>query len=461
MVRSIHSRLLFWLMFPLTIVAAIVAIETFVSSKNTSNTLHDKTLLAASLAISENVIASNGNLIADEVLEVLTETLGEKYFYHLLGPDNAFAVGFSGYPRLPEGAKIGDNIPYFYDGVHQGEPVRVVTIRQFLTGRQLNGLSTITTWQRITQRRQLTLELFSRSLLRLLLLVVAAGLIVGWAVSRGLRPLSNLQNAIDSRTPYDLTPIKRKMPKELSGIVGSMNDLFYRVARSKSNRERFIGDAAHQLRNPIAAIKVQAETAIISKGKNIQKDGLEKIIKTTNQTGKLIEQMLASASAQAMDIESGTVFELTKMVGDVTREMAPKALAKELEISFEAEGGNKVFQIKGKELLLREAVINLIDNAIKYNEEKSKISVSISLSEVPNYVDVSISDEGIMLDDEQFLKYSQPFSTGENTNSGSGLGLSVAKDIAKSHGGWLKVSPKTDSKGKAISLVLPIVKFDN
>ena len=244
---SIRSRLLMWLMVPLALVAAAVSVETFLSAQRLSHDLHDRTLLAAMLAISENVVASNGTLLADETLDVLTDNLGDQYFYHVAGPANAFVTGYSGFPRLPAGEELIDGQPVFYDGVHLGNDVRVIALRQLLVGRELNGLTTITAWQQVTQRDRMTLEIFSRSLIRLALLVLSAGAIVWFAVAFGMRPMRDLRRAIDSRSPYDLTPIKRPMPTELSGIVNSMNDLFARVARSKSNRERFIGDAAHQL----------------------------------------------------------------------------------------------------------------------------------------------------------------------------------------------------------------------
>ena len=447
--NSIRLKLMLWLLLPLCAIAAIVSLETFYSSRKISNDLSDRTLLAASLTILENVISSNGSLLADATLDTLTENLGDRFFYHVRGPGGAFVTGYSGYPRPPVETNLKIGEPHFYDGVHLGEPVRVALLQRDLTGREFNGLTTITTWQRTTQRSTLTLRLFAQSLFRLVLLVLAAGAIVWFAIRMGLRPLIQLQSAIDRRTPHDLTPIKRAMPRELAGITKSMNDLFARVARSKSNRERFIGDAAHQLRNPVAAIKVQAQAALESQKKSDMQSGLQQIIDVSNSSNDMINQMLAGASAHAMDRSQDKTFDFSAMLQRILALAAPSAFAKNQEISL--EGAEKPIHFNGNETLLQEAVGNLINNAIRYNQEDTLIEVQLSQSKTG--VTVAVEDRGRSFSSEEFLQLTQPFTTGNTGASGSGLGLSIAKDIAKSHGGHLTIEKRNE--GKAICIVLP------
>ncbi len=447
---SIRRRLLLWLIIPLTAVAVIVSIETFVSAQKISNDLHDKTLLAAMLTISENVVASNGTLLAEQTLKVLTENLGDEFFYHVLGPNGAFVTGYSGYPRLPEDIKLEDGVPIFYDGIYQGNTVRVTTMRQLLSGRDLNGWTTITTWQETTQRADLTLSLFGRSLIRLAALVIAAGVIVWFAVTQGLQPLRRLQQAIDSRTPLDLTPIKRQMPIELKGIVASMNDLFARVARSKANRERFIGDAAHQLRNPIAALKVQAEVALQAKDGKARNQSLQQVVNVSDQTSELVSQMLTNARANAIEKDAGETFDLSELTLDAARSVAPKAIEKDQDFSTDVAEG---ICLKGDKVLIREAIVNLMDNAVKYSPRQAKVSISLVLKE--NEISIEISDDGSPISDEAFFQYCQPFYTDDSAHSGSGLGLAIAKDVSANHGGYLVNKADEDGRGKTISIILP------
>lgn len=449
--NSIRSRLLLLLIVPLSFVAALVSMETFYSSRQISKDLNDRTLLAAMLTISENVIASNGTLLADAALQTLTENLGDQFFYHVRGPDGAFVTGYSGYPRPLGEIEPQEGVPIFYDGVHLGSTVRVVRMRQLLQNRELDGVTTITTWQKTTKRRDLTLELFSRSLIRLVLLVLAAGTIVWFAVSYGLRPIARLQSAIDQRTPYDLNPIRRRMPVELSGIVRSMNELFARVARSKRNRERFIGDAAHQLRNPIAAIKVQAQTGLDTNTKSAMQSGLSNIVEVADQSSVMVDKMLSGAVAHALDKDQQDKFDLSAMVVEICQATAPGAFDKDMELSLSADAGP--ISVVGNEVLLREALTNLIDNAIQHNDPKTNIEVA--LSQNSDHIILSVCDSGIMFSEEEFLLHTQPFFTGISPNPGSGLGLSIAKDIAKSHGGYLVSEAMENGGGKRISIVLP------
>lgn len=454
--NSIRTRLLIWLLIPLSAVAALVSLETFYSAQRLSKDLHDRTLLAAMLTLSENIVASSGSLLAENTLEMLTENLGDEFFYYVKGPESAFVTGYSGFPRFPEGMALTDEIPIFYDGQYNGRQVRVTALRQFLSGRELNGLTTIITWQNTTTRDELTLSLFTRSLLRLIAVVLAAGAIVWFAVSRGLRPMNELQNAIENRSPHDLTPIKRSMPVELSGIVGSMNALFQRVGRSKRNREQFIGNAAHQLRNPVAAIKVQAQAALASGNKNDFQLALDEIVKTGDDTGKMINQMLSSASAHALSNENMKAFDIVRTVTDATQATAAAALEKGQEISLDLQ--LETLPFLGHEVLIREAIVNLIDNAIRHNDCENKIGVSLALDRTDHMIDIGVTDTGKPFNEEMLIALSQPFATGEQTSSGSGLGLSLAKDVAKSHGGFLEISKSASNevaKGKTISIKLP------
>ncbi|MEM7073298.1 MAG: HAMP domain-containing sensor histidine kinase, partial [Pseudomonadota bacterium] len=320
----------------------------------------------------------------------------------------------------------------------------------------------------------LTLNLFIRSLARLVMLVMAAGAIVWFAVSAGLRPLTSLQAAIDQRTPHDLNPIRRAMPIELKGIVGSMNKLFERVALSKKNRERFIGDAAHQLRNPIAAIKTQAETALETNSLGAVKAGLTQILGVANHSAAMINKMLSGASAYALELEQQGVSNLVAMVKQTTSDLAKDAFDNNQEISFSKREDHIPF--RGNLVLLGEAVRNLISNAIMHNPAGTVIEVGIEAGieagietsiktgieagalGSPDHIEIYVADTGKAFDGERFALLTQPFMTGSFTtghhHSGSGLGLSIAKDIAKAHGGELIYKPLPEG-GKRIAIILP------
>ncbi len=438
-------------MLPLALVAALVAVETFFHARKVSSDLNDRTLLAASLTILEHVISSNGSLLAEATLESLTDSLGDQFFYHVRGPDGAFVTGYSGYPRpIVESPTLLR--PVFYDGEHLGEAVRAVQILRDLTDRELNGITTITTWQRLSQRGELTFSLFARSVLRLVLLSLIAGIIVWFAVKVGMRPLAKLQASIDKRSAFALSPIQQEVPVELSGIVHSMNTLLDRVARSKKNRERFIGDAAHQLRNPIAAIKIQAQSSLENESGEEMRAGLRQILAVSNKSALMVNKMLSSARAHAMDAGQLTRFDLNELINEKAMELAPLAFdcAQEFSVSSSA----KHISIEGNRTLLGEAIGNLIHNAIQHNVAGATLSVSTQVSETKGSVEVLVSDDGEPISDEHFLQLTQPFRTDGIDQSGSGLGLSIAKDVARMHQGELQA--RSRGTGKSIVLRFPM-----
>ncbi|MFK7858217.1 MAG: sensor histidine kinase [Granulosicoccus sp.] len=431
--KSIRTVLTATLILPLGMVAALMAIETFYSARKVSAELNDRTLLAASLTILEHVISSNGSLLADATLDTLTETLGDLFFYHVRGPNGAFVTGYSQYPRLTKSDSFDSKLPVFYDGLHRGEPVRVVQMRRDLTDRELNGITTITVWQRTTQRHELTLSLFTRSLLRLLLLLLLAGIIVWFAVKVGLRPLARLQKSIDNRSDFALSPIRQFVPVELKGIVESMNTLLDRVAKSKSNRERFIGDAAHQLRNPIAAIKVQAEASLESDKPTVMRASLQQILEVSDKSAIMVDKLLSGVSAYALDDSHYREFDLSCLVRERASDLAPSAFDKGHEFSIVGTTESRFYT--GHETLLGEAVSNLIHNAIQHNDPYTTISISMLVPENQNVIEIAVNDRGQAFSNDEFNELTQPFRTQGKDQSGSGLGLSIAKDIARMHNG--------------------------
>ncbi len=451
-VHSIRTRLLLLLLIPLSLIAVIEALETFLTSRKTADELYDKTLLAVMFTVSENVLASNGDLLSENVLEVLTENLGDQFFYHVAGPDNVFVTGYTGYPPPPPGTELEGGIPLFYDGHYKGRPVRVVTIRQLISERNLNGWITVTAWQSINSREALSFRLFGQSLLRLGLLVASAGLIVWFAVRIGLKPLQNLQNAVEKRSSSDLSPIRRSVPVEVQSLVQSMNALFRKVQQSIDLRERFIADAAHQLRNPIAGLKAQAEVAANAKTPEDMQERIGDIVTASDRMGRLVNQLLTSAkihSAQS-GAESQEPFDLVEATREVARRFVPKAMKRNQSLEFLA-GGEPVL-VTANRTLIEEAISNLIDNALAHNPAKTQVTVDVSAQEETAVA--SVEDNGIGIAEADIDKVLEPFVNGAAATSGSGLGLAIARDVMQQHGGEIQLAPSRKGQGLRSEILL-------
>ena len=451
-VHAIRTRLVLLLLIPLSLIAVVASLETFLTSRKTADELYDKTLLAVMFTVSENVLASNGDLLSENVLEVLTENLGDQFFYHVAGPGNVFVTGYAGYPPLPPDVELEGGLPHFYDGNYQGKPVRVVTIRQLISERNLNGWITVTAWQSINTREALSYRLFGQSLLRLGLLVASAGLIVWFAVRIGLKPLRNLQDAVEKRSSSDLSPIRRSVPIEVQSLVQSMNALFGKVQQSIDLRERFIADAAHQLRNPIAGLKAQAEVAANAKTREDMRDRVGDIVTSSDRMSRLVNQLLTSAKIHSVQsgTESREAFDLVETTREVARRFVPKAMKRNQSLEF-LSAENPVV-VTANKTLIEEAISNLIDNALAHNPEKTRVTVDVAANDVA--VIASVEDDGVGIADADFEKVLEPFVNGVTSTSGSGLGLAIARDVMEQHGGEIQLAPSSKGKGLRSEITL-------
>ncbi len=450
---SLRTRLLLWLVGPLSLIAALEASQTYVTAQSISNRLYDKTLLAVMFTVAENVLASNGDLLSENVLEVLTENLGDQLFYHVAGPDNKFVTGYSGYPRPPADVRLRGGIPVYYDGTHQGDPVRVVAIRQLVSGRDLNGWITVTTWQTVTRRQALSLQLFGQSLVRLAILVCAAGLIAWFAVRTGLKPLDRLQDAVTRRSPSDLAPIGQAVPVEVRRLVDAMNVLFDQLRAAAEARERFIADAAHQLRNPIAALRAQAEVARDARTPEEMRRRIDGIVDSAGRSGRLVNQLLTRARTAAAPADGRVerdVFDLVGITRRTAEEHAPQALKRGHDFSFETCGDR--LPVRGNGTLVGEAIANLIDNAIVHNPPGTTVAVAVHHRSCGRAA-VVVEDDGTGIPAAARSKVLEPFVSLNSGAAGSGLGLSIVNDIARRHGADLTATPGADGRGSRFELV--------
>lgn len=451
-IDSIRTRLLLLLVVPLSLLACVVSVETYFSLTHTSNELHDRTLQTVLITLSEHMLANDDELVAENLLEVLTETLGDQFFYHFAGPENAWVIGYAAVPQRPSGVDPISGKVVFYDGVYQGDPVRAVVLRQLAQVRDASGWTTLTVWQRIKKRRALALQLFTESLLRLALLVGAAALIAWWAVSRGLRPLDDLRDAVEIRSPDDLSPIRRRVPTELRPVSHAMNTLFQRVLNAGQARERLIGDAAHQLRNPVAALHTQAQNVVAAMTVDEARSRAKALVESTSRLTRLVDQMLSSARSNSGEINTNETVEIVALAAHVARDHGGRAVAKGQELSFETRH-DEVF-VPGNAELLRELFANLVDNAIRHNDRGISIVVGVRMH--TSHVELFVADTGAAFDDHKLEEYIAPFRTGGAESAGSGLGLSIVADIVRLHEGTLTVRSRLGCAGKTLLVTLPL-----
>ncbi len=450
-VRSLHARLLVVIIVPVLLVAAILTVIRYYEVRQTTQQIYDTSLLSIAHVIARDVVLNQGDLLAERLLETLTDALGDQVFYHIVS-DQAPPL-LSGYTPQPIAENNTGDIrtPVFFDSEFRNQLVRAVSFREYFTTNAMTGSVTVTVWQNTGQREHLTLVLAGRGLITLILVILATGFLVWFGVSYGLKPLLDLQLAIEKRSPDDLSPIKRAVPREVSSLLAATNNLFGQVRNSFAEKDAFIANAAHQLRNPIAGLLSQAEAAERTNDNRQLKERVRDVAEAARRTARLTQQLLSMERvSQGNTLENPESFDIVNLVQEHLANVAARALKQGVKLSLTHE--EKTILVRGNAILIGEALDNLLDNALRYGSDAgSKIETTIGRSD--NTVTVSIVDNGAGIEEALLGTVFERFTRGaEDGSDGCGLGLAIAQSIVVKHGGDLQLNSSALGTEACISL---------
>jgi two-component system OmpR family sensor kinase len=279
--------------------------------------------------------------------------------------------------------------------------------------------------------------------------------ILGWSiVGRALAPLERLAGSIGSRTPAALDPIGESgVPEEALPLVRSINDLLGRLASALGAQRAFVADAAHELRTPLAALKLQAQLVERAGSPAERAMAMADLHAGLERATRLVQQLLALARAEP-DAASSVEFEPVKLAELVAQTVADHALvaeARRIDLGATGAGPNEV--VRGELPSLRTLLANLVDNAIRYTPEGGRVDVSTGVAEGRPFLQVTDSGPGIPSEERErvFDRFHRPSGT---PGSGSGLGLAIVKAIARRHGATVALQDAAGG-GLAVRVVFP------
>ncbi|HEX7646704.1 MAG TPA: sensor histidine kinase N-terminal domain-containing protein [Noviherbaspirillum sp.] len=458
---SLRGQLLRWLLVPLAILVVIDAVSVYQNALAAADQAYDRSLLASTRALAERVSIADGRVVADVPYVALdsfeTDTLGRLY-YKVTGLKGETVSGYDDLPPLPKNVKRSEAYPalvYFYSADYHGEPVRIAALYQPVYDDSMRGIALIQVGESREARRDLSRSILIDTLWRQAVLVCAAALLVWFAVRFVLRPLMQLKAAVEKREPTDLSDFDpQQVHKEVRPLVAAMNGYMARLEKLISGQRRFIADASHQLRTPLTVLKTQAELALRENDPAAMRDIVEGIARTTDATVHLANRLLTLARAGHGAAEGDHEYlSLVDTVRQVALELAQQAVAKDIDLSLESDDEVRV---RGNALLLHELVANLIDNAIRYTPAGGTIVLRVRGGERP-MLEVEDSGPGIPPADRE--KVFAPFyraSSAQAVNAqGSGLGLTIVRDIAAAHGAEVKLFNGAQGRGLRVMAVFP------
>lgn len=457
-VASLRIRLLLWLLLPGLVLATGLLTKNYLTIKEVADRIQDRLLVALAVTISEYAIYSSGDLLSRDVELLLAQFTREDTYYRVIGPDGAFVTGHEALPSPPT-TSIEPGVPYFYDAEYLGEEVRAVRLEYLVSGPELQGWVIIDVTQTRRERDNLVRSELVGSSTDFIVLMILGGVFAWIGVTRGLAPLGRLRQAIRRRSPDDLRPIEHAMPKEVSEVVQALNGLLMRLARSISANQRFIADASHQLRTPLATVQAEAEWAHRHAGTAADRAAIDRILSETRQTTRLVGQLLnlARVSPESRKAMTTGKVDLAAFAAEVTGDWVRHALRHGIDLGFEDQSDATVCWVdNASEALLREMLTNMIENAIVYSPAGGVVTVRVIGPTAADGPVLEVEDNGPGIPPADRARVLERFvRLGGGDHPGCGLGLAIVREVADAHRARLSLDSGADGRGLKIAVTFP------
>ena len=337
--------------------------------------------------------------------------------------------------------------PGFSDQTFNREPWRVFTLA--------SGGVWIQVAERDDVRNELSEKLALAATTPLMIGIPVLVLLLALLIGYGLAPLASLAQQIESRQPDALTPIAlERAPAEVAPVLQALNGLLGRVRKALERERRFTADAAHELRTPLAALKVHAQNAARATSEAERKASLERMLVGLDRTIHLSEQMLALSRASAAGVHAPLPVALRPLVAEVVETLQPRVRERGARVDVVCVPPATQAEINGDRQQLRSLVGNLIDNALRYGPAGGAIEVALRADD--DGVSLAVSDEGpgipADLRERVFESY---YRIPGSPDTGSGLGLAIAREIATAHGARIEIGAGKDGTGTRIVVTFP------
>lgn len=453
---ALQRKLLAWLLGPLIALLCLDSVITYATSAGFSNQAYDRALQEIAREVFLHVREDGGRLRID--MPANTERLlmmdqDDRLFYKVSSADGRLIGGDAAIPPPGAGMPTKGNA-VFYDDVVHGADVRMVAARMSVGDADSTGWMLVQVGETLNKRQRLATEIRASVLIPQLLLIVLATAAVCLGVRQGLQPLQVFKRAVSNRSHLDLSPIEdHGVPAEVRPLVVEVNGLLQRLEATLGFQSRFIADAAHQLKTPVAGMKAQIELALRETDSGKLQRAVAQLYISADRLSRLVGQLLSLArnEAGAVDRVKLLPLDLHALALDITMEWVPEALKRNIDLGFEGEDGR--IEIDGDAHRLRELINNLIDNAVRYSEDGGRVTVHVHAGAQRT---LSISDDGPRIPVEERTRIFERFHRLLGTHvDGSGLGLAIVSEIAALHNARITLEEDSDGVGNTFTVSFP------
>ena len=451
---SLKKQLLLWLLLPQLVLLLVGGVLTSRMALNYAEKGIDQSLKQSVLALARQVKPVGSGLLIDfprAAQDIIEQDPLDRVSYMVSSPPGSFLIGNGMLPAPPASARPVTGEPLLYNVSVKGKPMRVALLDVNYGEPGSPQHLRVQVAKSLAGQRHIAAELVADMLLPLLALGAVLSVLVYGGISRGLGPLTRLQAQLRDRREHSvsaLSPIEmRDAPQEVHALASAMNQLLSAVRRSLSQEKRFLNDAAHQLRTPLAGLISQTELALAEPDPKALQDRLAKVLAGAQRSAHLVHQLLSLArnetdvKLQALDVAA--------LAREVAREWTPRAVAAGVDLGYEGEDS---LMAEGEKLMLHEALSNLLDNAILYAGRGAVVTVRALRQD--GAVVLEVEDNGPGLAAADLHHVFERFWRASDLPGGCGLGLAIVSEIARRHGGSATASV-VRPQGLLLRLSLP------
>jgi two-component system sensor histidine kinase TctE len=450
---SIRRRLIIQLLSGAGILALILFFVVQDFTKQLAEENQDNILRASVTSVLDAAAVQNGQITIDipySAFSMLGNVSDDRVFYKIT-QNSIFLTGYESLPDAKQAISLSQ--PLASTANYLGEDVRLVTANRLLSNAGEPVLISVTIAQTRNGQKQ-TLAFISRrvSMLGFGFFAIAAILTV-YSAQSTVRPLRRLAVSVSRRGPQDLRPVAAPVPSEMVPLVDALNKFMGRLKKSLGQSEEFIAEAAHRVRTPLATVRTQAELTLHRVDRDENRVALREMIRAIDESsraaGQLLDHAMVTFRTDYLEVQN---FDLRVLVVDLVENMRPIADLK--DIVLDLEQGDPI-RMMGDSILIQNAVRNLIDNSIKYSSSESLIRLRFDHEN--EKIGLIIQDEGIGFPTENTVDLTKRFVRGSNVGGriGSGLGLTIADDVARAHGGSLSLQNEAKGSGACVTLYFP------
>ncbi|WP_175720013.1 sensor histidine kinase [Burkholderia anthina] len=441
--RSLFGEILDWMLAPLLLLWPMSIAVTYLVAKTIANGPFDRALETNAYVLARQIHPVNGVAeltLPQQTRDFLRADNVDSVYFQVLGTRGELVAGEADMPLPRDEDRPPPGVVVFRDDLLRGNDVRVAYTTVALPQSSGTQPVLVQVGETLDKRNALANDIIKGVILPQFVILPLAILLVWFGLSRGLAPLNALQAHIRARRPDDLSPVEaQRAPPEIEPLVTSFNDLLARLEQNMALQKRFIADAAHQMKTPLAGLRTQAEFALRHPVPPDVQRSLEQIATSSEQAARLVTQLLALARAE--NRASGLTFEpveIGSLARRTVRDWVQAALAKRMDLGYEGPEDDAPLDVDGHPVMLREMLGNLVDNAIRYTPEGGQITVRVRADHAARRVHLEVEDTGPGIPAGERERVIERFyRILGREGDGSGLGLAIVREIATQHGGTL------------------------